>query len=398
MNLDYCALGDTLKLEGKLTEAIAYYRKAIELNPNSPLAYHNLGKALQQNGQLEEAIASQKQAILLQPDFTPAYFPLRYAPLPNNSSLIDDIIALYRQVIEILPNFPLVYIHLATALTKQGKIEEAIATYQTAIYQQTIASHPEIAEVKTNFERVRKPDFIIIGSPRCGTTSLYRYLTFHPQILSAAEKEICFFSKHFHLGMAWYYAHFFPKIDAHNLLTGEATPTYFNYPLADRRLHQLLPEIKLILILRNPVVRAFSHYQMWVRRGTEKRSFEEAMQAEMGIMAKATETDLASGIYWKQCEYLDKSLYVYSIRRWMKLFPKKQFLILQSEDFYANPAVILQEVFAFLGLPDYQISYYEKYNAGAYQPAIDATIQQLTEFFQPHNYKLEEELGRKFNW
>jgi len=398
MNFDYCTLGDALKLEGKLEEAIAHYRKAVELNPDSPLAYHNLGKALQQNGQLEDAIAAQKQAILLQPNFTPAYFPLRYAPLPNNSSLIDDLVALYRQVIEILPNFPLVYVHLAAALTKQGKIEEAIAAYQTAIYKQTLASHPELAQVNWNFDKLREPDFIIIGSPRCGTTSLYKYITFHPQILSATEKEICFFSEHFNRGINWYSAHFFPKIDTQNLLTGEATPTYLNHPLADKRLYQSLPQVKLIIILRNPVARTFSHYQMCVRRGTEKRSFEEAMNAEIEILAKATETDLENAIYWKQCEYIEKSLYVYSIRRWMRLFPKEQFLILQSEDFYANPAVTLQEVFTFLGLPDYQLANYQKYNAALYQPALDATHQRLSEFFQPYNYKLEEELGRKFFW
>lgn len=398
MNLDYCALGDALKLEGKLEDAIAHYRKAVELNPDSPLAYHNLGKALQQNGQLEAAIASQQQAILLQPNFTLAYFPLRYAPLPNNSSLIDGMVALYRQVIEILPDFPLVYVNLAAALTKQGKTEDAIAAYQTAVYKQTLASHPELAQVTCNFDKLREPDFIIIGSPRCGTTSLYKYITSHPQILSPAEKEICFFSEHFNRGMDWYYAHFFPKIDTQEFLTGEATPTYLNHPVADKRLYQSLPQVKLIIILRNPVARIFSHYQMWVRRGTEKRSFEEVINAEMEILAKATETDLENAIYWKQCEYIDKSLYVYSMRRWLRLFPKEQFLILPSEDFYANPAVALQQVFAFLGVPDYQLAHYEKYNAALYQPAIDATHQRLTEFFQPYNDKLEEEMGRKFFW
>ncbi|MDF0551886.1 tetratricopeptide repeat protein [Kamptonema sp. UHCC 0994] len=398
MNLDYCALGDALKLEGKLEEAIAHYRKAVEVNPDSPLAYHNLGKALQQNGQLEEAIAAQQKAIILQPNFTLAYFPLRYVPLPNNSSLIDDLVSLYRQVIEILPNFPLVYVNLAAALTKQGKIEEAIATYKTAVYKQTLASNPELAQVNCDFEKLRKPDFIIIGSPRCGTTSLYRYITAHPQILAPAEKEICFFSEHFHRGMAWYDAHFFPKIDTHKLLTGEATPTYLNYPLAAQRLHQFLPQVKLILILRNPVARVFSHYQMWVRRGTEKRSFEEAMNVEIEVLANANEMDLENAMYWKQCEYIDKSLYVYSIRRWMRLFPKEQFLILRSEDFYANPAIALQQVFAFLGLPDYQLADYEKYNAGVYQPPIDAIHGRLSEFFQPYNHKLEEELSIKFYW
>jgi len=149
MSFDDCTLADALKEEGKLQEAIAFYETAVQLNPQSPLAYHNLGKALQQNGQLEEAIACQKQAILIQPNFTPAYFPLMYAPLPKNSPLIDDIIAVYRQVIESLPNFPLAYINLAVALSKQGKIKESIALFQTAVRLQTVASRPELSEISS---------------------------------------------------------------------------------------------------------------------------------------------------------------------------------------------------------------------------------------------------------
>lgn len=224
-----------------------------------------MGKALQQNGQIVEAVTCQ-QAILLQPNFTPAYFPLLYAPLPKNCLIIDDLIAVYRQVIASLPNFPLAYINLAVALSKQGKIKESIALFQTAVRLQTVASRPELAQVEWNYEKLRSPDFMIIGSPRCGTTSLYKYITFHPQILAAANKEICFFSEHFNKGLAWYQAHFPPPIDPGHFLTGEATPTYFTHPLAAERLHECLPKVKLIVILRNPGDRAFSHFQMLVRR------------------------------------------------------------------------------------------------------------------------------------
>lgn len=392
------SLANSLKEGGKLQESIALYERSIAQNPTSPLAYHNLGKALQQNGQIERAVICQQTAILLQPNFTAAYFPLLYAPLPKNSPLIDSSIELYREVIQTLPNFPLAYINLAVALSKQGKIEESIALFQKAVCLQTLAYRPELDRVKWNEELGRSPDFIIIGSPRCGTTSLYKYIAAHPQVLAAAHKEICFFSEHFNKGMAWYQAHFPPPIDARNFLTGEATPTYLTHPLAASRLHGCLPKIKLIVILRNPVDRAVSHYQMLVRRGTEQRSFERAIDSELQLLARATETDLADRNHWKDCHYIYKSLYACSLKEWLKLFPRKQFLILQSEEFYGNPAATLKQVFEFLELPDFQLGDYKQYNGANYQPVDDAVRGRLREYFQRYDRELAECANRKFSW
>jgi tetratricopeptide (TPR) repeat protein len=397
MSFDDASLADTQQDDGRLQESIALYETAVKHNPQSSLAYHNLGKALQQNGQIERAVICQQTAILLQPNFTAAYFPLLYAPLPKNSPLIDSAIVLYREVIESLPNFPLAYINLAVALSKQGKIEESIELFQKAVCLQTLASRPELARVKWQGKLGRSPDFIIIGSPRCGTTSLYKYLTSHPQILAAAHKEICFFSEHFNKRMAWYQAHFPPPIDSDNFLTGEATPTYLTHPLAAERLHDCLPKIKLIVILRDPVDRAFSHYQMLVRRGTERRSFERAIDAELQLLAGATGTDLADRKRWQDCHYIYKSLYACSLKKWLKLFPKEHFLLLQSEEFYANPAATLKQVFDFLDLPDFPLSDYRKYNGANYQKVDEVTRQRLREYFQPHDRELAECANIKFS-
>ncbi|MCU0543205.1 MAG: sulfotransferase domain-containing protein [Oscillatoriaceae cyanobacterium Prado104] len=398
MSFNDASVADTLKNGETLQESIALYETAVKHNPQSPLAYHNLGKALQQNGQIERAVICQQTAILLQPNFTAAYFPLMYAPLPKNSPLIESSIALYREVIESLPNFPLAYINLAVALSKQGNIAESIELFQKAVCLQSVASRPELARVKWNSELGRSPDFTIIGSPRCGTTSLYKYITAHPQVLAAANKEICFFSEHFNKGMAWYRSHFPPSIDGQNFLTGEATPTYLTHPLAVSRLHECLPKVKLIVILRNPVDRAVSHYQMLVRRGTEQRSLERAIDSELQLLAGATETDLADRKKWQDCHYIYKSLYAVSLKEWLKLFPREQFLILQSEEFYTNPAAGLKQVFEFLELPDFQLSNYKQYNGANYQPAGDRVRERLREYFQQFDRELAECANREFFW
>lgn len=398
MNRDRCKLGESLKIAGKLEEAIAHYRQASIENPQSPWACHDLAKVLQQSGQLEEALTYYQKAIALQPDFAPAYSPLRHLPLPKQSPLFDRLIAQYRHVIEIEPNFPLAYSNLAAVLTQIGKSEEAIAYFQKAVYLQTLAANPQLSQIQWQLGTPRHPDFLIVGSPRCGTTSLYKYLIAHPQILPAAEKEVQFFSQEFDRGLAWYLSHFMPPAADSIFLTGEATPTYLNHPQAAQRLYQCLPHTKLILILRNPVDRAISHYQMLVRRGTEPRTLETALQAELELLSSATEKSLEAGTYWKDCPYLDKSLYIYSIRRWLKFFPTENFLVLQSESFYANPGVALEQVFDFLGLPNYQLNQYPRYNAGTYQPANQSFYRNLTDYFQPHNQKLASDLGQSFSW
>ena len=133
------------------------------------------------------------------------------------------------------------------------------------------------------------PNFIIIGAQKCGTTSLYRNLIKHPHIASALRKEVYYFDLKFgKKNTVWYKAYFptvfytycMEKIRGHKLLTGEATPNYIFNPHSPKRVAHLLPQIKLIVMLRNPVDRAYSHYNMMVKKGLEQLSFEDAIKSE----------------------------------------------------------------------------------------------------------------------
>jgi hypothetical protein len=133
-----------------------------------------------------------------------------------------------------------------------------------------------------------KPNFIIIGAQRCGTTSLYNYLTRHPSILPARVKEVHYFDYKSYRGLLWYKANF-PMlthklkryIKQKTIITGEASPFYLYHPHAFKRIAQVLPNIKLIVILRNPVDRALSHYIHEVNNlKKEWLSFDKAIQME----------------------------------------------------------------------------------------------------------------------
>jgi len=182
-------------------------------------------------------------------------------------------------------------------------------------------------------------------------------------------------------------------------LTGEASPWYLVSLDVEKQVAKLFPNIKIIILLRNPVFRSFSQYQMYYRMKQEHRSFAEAISSEMAAISKLSSLVNPDGTYWQtEKGHLLNSLYVYFIEKWMAVFPREQFLILKSEDFYANPTATLTQVFEFLGVPDYPLPEYPNYNPGSYNPISDDLRQTLADFFRPHNQKLEQYLGMQFDW
>lgn len=249
------------------------------------------------------------------------------------------------------------------------------------------------------------PDFLIIGAQRGGTTSLYRYLCAHPAVAPAFTKEIHFFDYNFERGVGWYRAHFptyFDKGRGKFSVTGEASPYYLFFPLAASRAAAIVPQAKLIVLLRNPVERAFSHYYHEVRLGLEPLSAEAAFAAEEARLAGECEKILSDPRYYsfnhQNYSYLARGRYAEQLERWFRYFSRQQFLILASEEFYRDPATIFSRVLEFLELPQWQPDSFPPENQGAYAP-MDATLRaRLTDYFRPYNARLYELLGTDFGW
>jgi len=276
-------------------------------------------------------------------------------------------------------------------------------------------SHKSINQPMTRFRlmtgSVRMlPDYIIIGAQKCGTSSLYRYLNDHPLVAPAAGKEVHYFDWHYARGTRWYRAHF-PTIAAREMVrartgrpltTGEASPYYLFHPHAPGRIKALLPNVKLIALLRNPVERALSAYHHQVRAGSEPLPFGEAMDQEPARLAPEVER-LARDPEYKSAahrrfSYLGRGLYADQLDAWFRLFPREQLLVLRSEDFFDQPAAVVGQVLQFLGLPPADMKGFRRFNAGDYgtmDPAINA---RLTEYFAPHNERLYALLGRDLGW
>ena len=242
------------------------------------------------------------------------------------------------------------------------------------------------------------PDFLIIGAQKCGTTSLYAYLVSHPKINSASRKELHFFDRHFQKGSAWYRSHF----NSGNHLTGEATPYYFFHPLGIRRIYSLLPNVKLILLLRNPVDRAFSHYYHEVLSGLENLSFEEAIKEEpkrlSGEVEKMKEQNGYYSFAYENYSYLERGKYIERIKVLYKTFDPNQIMIIKSEEFFSHPKLITNKVFDFLGLANFDQFSPDVFNHETEGIISSSTRKNLKEFFKPYNEELSSFLKKDFNW
>jgi len=251
------------------------------------------------------------------------------------------------------------------------------------------------------------PSFLIIGAQRAGTTSLYNYLCEHPSVLPAARKELHFFDRAYSRGLSYYFRQY-PTVwrsalpFGPRLITGESTPYYLFHPLVAGRVRHALPTVKLIVLLRNPVDRALSHYHHSVNKAAEPLSFEAAIDREAERLAGEFERLCSEPGYhspaFNRYSYLARGVYVDQLERWMNVFPREQFLILRSEDLYANPKVALQSVFAFLRLPTCDINTSEQHNRQDYAAMNPATRARLREYFAPHNARLYRFLNRDFGW
>lgn len=252
------------------------------------------------------------------------------------------------------------------------------------------------------------PDFLIVGAQRAGTTYLYNNLAAHPCVAPALTKEVHFFDVWFGRGLGWY-RQFFPlraqrafwRLRGRTLLAGEASPYYMFHPHAPRRAAATLPNARLIALLRNPVNRAFSHYNHSRRRGFETLAFAEALAQEDARLAGEEQRLIADERYVSDAHqnfsYRARGVYADQVARWLQYFPRDQLLVVPSERMYADPAGELGRIFAFLGLPAWQPELRPS-RAPAYTGMDADTRRSLHEFFAPHNARLYDLLGTRYDW
>jgi len=253
------------------------------------------------------------------------------------------------------------------------------------------------------------PDFLIIGAQKSGTSSLHEYLCQHPRLFASPyKKEVHFFdgSAHkeednFENGETWYRAHFPSQHElGADSRVFETTGTYLFHPLVPQRIFNLLPNIKLIALLRNPTERAISHYFMNKRKNIESLPMLEAFQQEETRLEKVIEEqDFRKEIY-RTKSYKSRGRYAEQLERYLKYFPIGQILLLGSEEFFNNPHESLHHVFEFVGVnADFKVNNLTAKNVGENKSDVPfAVYEYLNAYYQRPNQVLYELTGKDFGW
>lgn len=255
------------------------------------------------------------------------------------------------------------------------------------------------------------PDYLIIGAKKGGTSSLTNWLLQHPDNLRMFPsfqplKSPHFFDINFHEGVDWYRGHFPDRrVRAANpgAVVGEASPYYMFHPVAAERARSVVPDAKVIAVLRNPVSRAYSNYWDRVSAGTETMAtFEEAIDAEEERLTGVDQERLRNdpsyySLEHDQFTYLARGRYAEHLPTWLDAYPAEQVRILRAEDMYADPEGVFRGVQDFLGLAHHDVDL-KTYNERSKPPIDPRTKERLAEYYRPWNERLNELLGRDMGW
>jgi hypothetical protein len=245
------------------------------------------------------------------------------------------------------------------------------------------------------------PDFFILGAQKAGTTSLFHYIEDNSKnFKSPYKKELYFFTERFYKGLN-YYKSYFPIFKRNKDITGEATPDYFFNHSAPKRIHQLFPNSKLIIILRDPIERAYSQYNHQnftdKTRANDPLLFSKAIRIEEDRFTVQKESNFF--YEYKYFSYLQRGLYEEQIERWLKYFDKKQIMFLDISDLKSIDK--MKAIFDFLGASydeSLSINVSKKHNSNNYSKILASDKNYLTEYYKDKFNRLESMTGRTFPW
>jgi Sulfotransferase domain len=255
------------------------------------------------------------------------------------------------------------------------------------------------------------PSFLIVGAQRCGTTSMYKTLSQHPLVLPAVlHKGAHYFDTGYGHGPAWYRGHFPLQVTARRAapapgrrpITGESSPYYMFHPLAGQRIAADLPGVKLLVLLRDPVERAYSAHTHETARGFETEPFERALELEPVRLAGEEAKLIADPTYQSHSHqhnaYVTRGRYADQLRRLEGLFGRDRIHVVDSQRFFTDPEPVFAEVVDFLGIGPAGGIGFERHNARPRSPMPDALRRELEDQLADSDAELEKWLGAPPSW
>jgi len=322
-------------------------------------------------------------AVNIEPNYPEPSWALKFLHSVLNKSKCQSIYAKIKGNCK--KNSPdYLYGMLADMAYHAGYVEESKSILRTQVRNMACKKISKIGgEVLSS--QLDEPDFIIIGMQKCGTTSLHAYLSSRADVISATTKEIGFFGYNYQRGVDWYRSTFPHVIDAHGerLLTGEASPGYVYNMKALQRIKDHTRDTKLIMMMRDPVLRTISSYYQ-----------KKKMQGIDTPLHDYIRNLLTDG---NKSHLLRESIYIDYIKVWMDAFGKSRLLLLNADNLFAEKGE-LRKVTDFLSLSDSGMGYLPHANKGSYPATDQVIIDKLSHFYKPHNEKLYNYMSCDFGW
>jgi len=293
----------------------------------------------------------------------------------------------------------------------------------TSITQHQLLTRPGLRDLKAGAKWCRDraavatwetrllPDLVLVGVQRSGTTALFEAFYRLPMVERPRRgKGSHYFSYNYHRGWEWFQSQFPTRqwgriIEArhgHPLFCFDACPYYLFHPFAIERMAQTLPDVKVMVMLRDPVRRAESHFHHSVGHGHERLSFDHALDAESHRLTGEDDKMQRDWAYWSHSHehhsYLAKGMYADQLERLFLHYRRDQVMVVQSEEFYADPDTILGQVTGWLGLPPIGLTGSDDRNSHRYEAMDPAMRERLVDVYREPNERLYQMIGRRFDW
>jgi len=251
------------------------------------------------------------------------------------------------------------------------------------------------------------PDFVIIGAARSGTTHLLGQLNAHPNVLEGPAETHFFDTHRYTYGLGWYRLRFQAnrvrreayRDGLHPVLTGESSPSYLSHPNVPARVARAIPRTKLLVLLRDPALRAASHWAWCLRQCGETRSFKEAVEAEIGPRGEGTAIRVPKDKRVNDPLVVRRGIYQPQLERWRTHFHDDQLMVIQSERWFDDPTTVMDEVCDYLGIPHReQLPRVMRNRNKPHEPFDEEVIAHLREFYRPYNDELALYLNMELDW
>jgi hypothetical protein len=276
--------------------------------------------------------------------------------------------------------------------------------------------------IKRKLSKGYPPDFLIVGAQKAGTTGLHYYLMQHPNLVGAYKKEVHYFDndKNYERGKKWYHNNFKNEQWKKKFLCFESSPAYMYRKEVPLRIKDDYPEMKIIMILRNPVSRAYSgwnFYRTYLSKDLPKKVFKRNLKrVDPDTFKEFYSTEVFPDFEMlinkdieriktispqEEPSIVRRGIYVDQVKRYFDVFGRENVLILGMRDMINDKKKLMNEILKFLGLPESDWSFLkdEVLNAKEYiekmKPETEAF---LNEFYKPYNEQLFELVGRRVNW